>query len=259
MLLFLKLGGSLITDKATPRTLRADVLARLMDEIASALVEADVQLVLGHGSGSFGHVEGKRHDTRTGVRTPEGWRGFADVQAAAALLNRHVIDAARTVGLPVLNCPPSASAVCEDGALVELAVEPIRVALERGLVPVVQGDVAVDRVRGGTIVSTEDVFGYLAPRLKPARILLAGRDAGVLSRWPDGELVTDIVDGTAIQAGASQATDVTGGMVAKIHETLTTIRAVPDLTALIFSGDVPGRVAAALKGEAVIGTVLRAA
>lgn len=259
MLLFLKLGGSLITDKATPRTLRADVLARLMGEIASALADVDVQLVLGHGSGSFGHVEGKRFDTRTGVRTPAGWRGFAEVQAAAALLNRHVIDAARAAGLPVLNCPPSASAVCEDGRLVDLAVEPIRAALEHGLVPVVQGDVAIDTVRGGTIVSTEDVFGYLAPRLKPARILLAGRDAGVLSRWPDGHLVTDIVDGTAIQAGASQATDVTGGMVAKIHETLITLRAVPDLSALIFSGDVPGRVAAALRGEAVVGTVLRSA
>lgn len=259
MLLFLKLGGSLITDKATPRTLRADVLARLMGEIASALADVDVQLVLGHGSGSFGHVEGKRFDTRAGVRTPAGWRGFAEVQAAAALLNRHVIDAARAAGLPVLNCPPSASAVCEDGRLVDLAVEPIRAALEHGLVPVVQGDVAIDTVRGGTIVSTEDVFGYLAPRLKPSRILLAGRDAGVLSRWPDGHLVTDIVDGTAIQAGASQATDVTGGMVAKIHETLITLRAVPDLSALIFSGDVPGRVAAALRGEAVVGTVLRSA
>ena len=230
-----------------------------MGEIASALADVDVQLVLGHGSGSFGHVEGKRFDTRAGVRTPAGWRGFAEVQAAAALLNRHVIDAARAAGLPVLNCPPSASAVCEDGRLVDLAVEPIRAALEHGLVPVVQGDVAIDTVRGGTIVSTEDVFGYLAPRLKPARILLAGRDAGVLSRWPDGHLVTDIVDGTAIQAGASQATDVTGGMVAKIHETLITLRAVPDLSALIFSGDVPGRVAAALRGEAVVGTVLRSA
>lgn len=259
MLVFLKLGGSLITDKNTPRTLRADVLARLMDEIASALTGSNAKLVLGHGSGSFGHVEGRRHDTRAGVRTPEGWRGFADVQAAAALLNRHVIDAARVAGLPVLNCPPSASAVCEEGKLIELAVEPIRVALEHGLVPVVQGDVAIDRARGGTIVSTEDVFGYLAPRLKPSRILLAGRDAGVLSRWPDGELVTDIVDGMAIKAGASQATDVTGGMVAKIHETLATIREVPGLTALIFSGDVPGRVAAALRGEAVVGTVLRSA
>ncbi len=257
MLIFLKLGGSLITDKAMPRTLRGEVLARLMDEIAAARSDAGVQLVLGHGSGSFGHVEGKRYGTRDGVRDSEGWFGFAEVQAAAGLLNRHVIDAARAAGLPVLNCPPSASAICEDGQLVELALAPLQAALDHGLVPVVQGDVAVDRVRGGTIVSTEDVFGYLAPRLKPARILLAGRDAGVLTRWPDGELVPEIVDGMAVNVGAAQATDVTGGMVAKIFETLNMVRAVPGLTALIFSGEVPGQVEASLRGRPVPGTVLR--
>lgn len=259
MLIFLKLGGSLITDKATPRTLRGDVLTRLMGEIASARVTTDMQLVLGHGSGSFGHVEGRRYGTRDGVRSRDDWRGFAEVQAVAALLNRHVIDAARAAGLPVLNCPPSASAVCRDGRIESLALEPIANALAHGLVPVVQGDVAVDAVRGGTIVSTEDVFAYLAPRLKPTRVLLAGRDLGVLTRWPDGDLVTDIVDGTAVNAGAAQATDVTGGMVAKVYETLNMVRAVPGLTALIFCGDVPGRVAAALRGEAAPGTVLRSA
>jgi len=257
MLIFLKLGGSLITDKTTPRALRTETLARLMDEIASARATRDVRLVLGHGSGSFGHVEGKRYGTRDGVRTDEDWRGFAEVQATAALLNRHVIDAARAAGLPVLNCPPSASAMCEDGRLVELAVEPIASALAHELVPVVQGDVAIDRIRGGTIVSTEDVFGYLAPRLEPGRILLAGRDPGVLTRWPDGELVPEIVDGMAVNAGAAQSTDVTGGMIAKIHETLNLLRQVPGATALIFSGEVPGRVAAALRGEPVPGTTLR--
>ncbi len=181
MLIFLKLGGSLITDKSTPRTLRADTLARLMDEIVAALAAVDVHLVLGHGSGSFGHFEGRRYGTRDGVRDAAGWRGFAEVQAVAGLLNRHVIDAARAAGLPVVNCPPSASAVCADGQLIELAIAPIQSALEHGLVPVVFGDVALDNVRGGTIVSTEDVFGYLAPRLKPTRILLAGGGLGVLT------------------------------------------------------------------------------
>ena len=81
----------------------------------------------------------------------------------------------------------------------------------------------------------------------------------MLTRWPDGDLVPEIVDGTAVNAGAAQATDVTGGMVAKIFETLNMVRAVPGLTALIFSGDVPGQVAAALRGEPVPGTRLRQA
>lgn len=260
-LILLKLGGSLITDKTTPRTPRLDVLDRLMAEIAAArAVRPGLRLVLGHGSGSFGHVEGRKHGTRAGVHSPEQWRGFAEVQWAASLLNRLVVDAARAAGLPVVNCPPSASAVCRDGVLEALALAPIQSALANGLVPVVQGDVAVDRVRGGTIVSTEDVFSYLAPRLRPAKVLLAGIERGVLAGWPDGELLAEIparAGDLPAHIGGSHAADVTGGMAAKVRETQALVGQVPGCEAVIFSGAVPGLVRQALLGEAVAGTRLR--
>jgi isopentenyl phosphate kinase len=260
---FLKLGGSLITDKATPRTPRPAVLARLMAEIAAArATRPDLALVLGHGSGSFGHVEGKQHGTRAGVATPEQWRGFAEVQWVANQLNRLVVDAARAAGLPVVNCPPSASAVCRDGVLEALALAPIEAALAHGLVPVVQGDVAVDVARGGTIVSTEDVFGYLAPRLRPARVLLAGIEAGVLDRWPAGAVIPEIVGAMGPsplpQIGGAHTADVTGGMAAKVRETLALVAGLPGCEALIFSGETPDLVRRALLGEVVAGTRLRA-
>ena len=112
---------------------------------------------------------------------------MAEVQYAAGLLNRLVVDAAWAAGVPVLNLPPSASAACRQGQLVTLAVPPVKAALDHGLVPLVFGDVAVDEGRGGTIVSTEDVFVFLAEALNPARVLLAGLEPGVLSRWPGGD------------------------------------------------------------------------
>ncbi|MBL8046828.1 MAG: isopentenyl phosphate kinase family protein [Anaerolineales bacterium] len=257
MLLFLKLGGSLITDKTQPRTPRPATLARLMREIASACAaRPDLQIVLGHGSGSFGHVEGKKYGTRNGVHTAEEWRGFADVQHVAALLNRLVVDAAREAGLPVVNFPPSASVVARDTVIEQMALAPLENALAHGLLPVVQGDVAVDLARGGTIVSTEDVFRYLAPRLQPARILLAGIERGVLTHWPDGEIIAELNEIPTAATG-SHAADVTGGMAAKIRETLAMVRAAPNCTALIFSGEEPELVKRALLGESVPGTVLR--
>ena len=57
-LIFLKLGGSLLTDKTGTEALRADTLQRLAAEIAAArAADPQLRLVLGHGSGSFGHVE----------------------------------------------------------------------------------------------------------------------------------------------------------------------------------------------------------
>lgn len=258
-IVFLKLGGSLITDKATPRAARPATLARLMDEIAAAGAQRpEVRIVLGHGSGSFGHVEGRKHGTRQGVRTPEQWRGYAEVQWVANQLNRLVVDAARAAGLPVVNCPPSASAVCRDGLIEGLALAPIETALAHGLMPVVQGDVAVDVARGGTIVSTEDVFRYLAPRLCPERILLAGIERGVLTHWPDGEIMPAIADAEAAAAlSGAHTADVTGGMEAKVRETLAMVRSAPGCEALIFSGETPDLVRRALLGEAVAGTRLR--
>ena len=262
-MIFLKLGGSLITDKNTPRAVRYDVLDRLMQETAEARAARPGQrLLLGHGSGSFGHVEARKYGTRHGVSTPAQWQGFAEVQHVAGLLNRLVVDAARQAGLPVVNCPPSASVVCHDGVIQSFAAEPIRTALEHDLVPLVYGDVAVDTVRGGTVVSTEDMFRHLAPKLGPQRILLAGIERGVLTRWPDGEVIPEITAETRpgaspLQIGGSHAADVTGGMASKVSEMLALVKAMPGCAVQIFSGEAPGRVGAALRGEPIPGTVIR--
>ncbi len=73
-LVFLKLGGSLITDKKRPHTPRMDVIRRLAREIAAARnIRPDLQLVLGHGSGSFGHIPAEKYGTHQGVKSPSEW------------------------------------------------------------------------------------------------------------------------------------------------------------------------------------------
>ena len=183
--LFLKLGGSLITDKTRPQALRTGVLARLTQEIAEARsAQPGLRLLLGHGSGSFGHVTARQYGTRAGVRTPEQWRGFAETGRIASELNRLVVDALWTAGVPALRVQPSASAQCHDGELRSLAERPVVEAIERGLVPVVHGDVAFDEVRGGTIISTEEIFAYLSPRMRPAAHHSCWRGRGRVDRRP---------------------------------------------------------------------------
>jgi isopentenyl phosphate kinase len=92
-----------------------------------------------------------------------------DVETAAAALRlAHIVrDIFLAEGLPVVAIQPSASALCRDGKLVELATKPIEFALMHHLVPLVHGDVAFDETSGMTIASTEMIFAYLAPILKP--------------------------------------------------------------------------------------------
>lgn len=240
---FVKLGGSLITDKTRAYTPRSSIIARLAREVREALdADEGLQLLLGHGSGSFGHWAAEPYGTRRGVRTPEQWRGYAEVAAAAGRLNRIVTDAFLEAGVPVLSLQPSASARCRDGALVAMALRPVREALAHDLVPLVYGDVALDDVRGGTIVSTEELFVYLADALRPDRILLLGEVPGVLGGA--GEVIAriappDLPELRDVLAG-SEAVDVTGGMVDKVERMVALIRRHPTLRARILTGMEPG-------------------
>ncbi|HNT23507.1 MAG TPA: isopentenyl phosphate kinase [Anaerolineales bacterium] len=263
-LVFLKLGGSLITDKSMPHTARPETLARLAGEIAAAwAVRPGLRLVIGHGSGSFGHVPAKRHGTRQGVSTPEQWRGFAEVWQEAHSLNQVVMAALQAAGLPAVAFAPSAAVLACAGQVESWDLRPLQSALEHGLLPVVYGDVVFDTARGGTILSTEDLFEHLALRLRPERLLLAGLEPGVWADYPActrllATLTPTTLDEIAAGLGGSHAADVTGGMASKVRQSLALVQAIPGLDVLIFSGEQPGSVQGALEGAAP-GTCIRLA
>jgi isopentenyl phosphate kinase len=260
-LYFIKLGGSLITDKNKPHTARARVIARLAGEMAEARqLDPDLQLVVGHGSGSFGHVAGNKYHTRQGVHTPADWLGFSEVWQAARALNQIVAEAMYKAGLPVIAFPPSAAILAQNGQVTRWDIQPIRAALSAGLVPLVNGDVVFDTLLGGTILSTEDLFSYLAPLLRPQRILLAGLEKGVWADYPVcKQLIAKITPQSYTElAGSlagSAAVDVTGGMAEKVKNMLALVEQVPGTEALVFSGNRPGQVRQALLG-AVPGTLI---
>ncbi|MCA1899590.1 MAG: isopentenyl phosphate kinase family protein [Chloroflexi bacterium] len=259
---FLKLGGSLITDKDTPYTPRLDKLKELALEIKAALESSPtLTLILGHGSGSFGHTAAKKYGTREGVHTREQWRGFAEVRFQAAELTRYVMKTLLEAGIPAIPFSPSASMVSTNRRVTAHNILTIRKAMEANLLPVVHGDVAFDEALGGTILSTEDVFAFLAESLPPSRILLGGIEAGV---WADFPARTKLVKEIRLSEyekfkagiGGSASADVTGGMKAKVEEMFALIQKRQGLTAQIFSAEQSGFLTRALRGENV-GTLLR--
>jgi len=134
-MIFLKLGGSLITEKSQTETARLEVIDRLATEIQDVRREnPELTILLGHGSGSFGHHAAAKFGTHHGVSTIEDWKGVAAVWKAANMLHRFVMDSLLAAGLPVISFPPSASAIAKDGELISLAIQPIQHALLKGLI-----------------------------------------------------------------------------------------------------------------------------
>jgi isopentenyl phosphate kinase len=188
------------------------------------------------------------------------WKGFAEVWYQASALNRLVMKALNKTNVPAIALPASAHVIASDGQVSIWETTAIRMALAAGLVPVIYGDVTFDEVRGGTILSTEDLFGFLARALNPERILLAGLEAAV---WEDFPARTRKIDTITPQTfskisegvGKAAGADVTGGMEAKVTQMLDLVQQNPELKIQIFSGAERGNVIRALSGE-TLGTWL---
>nr|WP_290665508.1 isopentenyl phosphate kinase [Ardenticatena sp.] len=259
--IFVKLGGSLLTDKTARYAARHDVLARLAREVAIARGACpDLELVLAHGSGSYGHVAARE----TGYDRERGHRdvlAYARVAAAAATLNSLVRAALLAADVPAVSLPPSASALVKEGRIVRLAWDPFARILTWGGVPLTYGDVALTAV-GGTIVSTEVVLTALAEHLPPTRLILLTDVPGVFAHPPTGKTPPPLLEKITPTTWPHQregvrgarGTDVTGGMVRKVEQMLALVERFPDIEVLIASGHTPGILAQALQGEDVVGT-----
>ncbi len=265
MLTFLKLGGSAITDKTLPAMAREEVIRQIAREIRQARDDKgpETKLLLGHGSGSFGHFTAQA----TGFGQAGNWTSYAETGAAAARLNRLVTDILLAEGVPAVTMQPSASARCKEGELVDLAVDPIRTALENNLVPLVYGDVAFDDTRGMTIISTEMIFSFVASFLKPSRIVLVALVDGVFTSDPLQDLSARVIpEITPANLGAivsqlrgSHGYDVTGGMIAKVKDMIALVSRMPSVKVCLTSGMREGLVYRALTEEGFDqGTVIHA-
>ncbi|HVR30920.1 MAG TPA: isopentenyl phosphate kinase [Thermoanaerobaculia bacterium] len=258
-----KLGGSLITDKERPSTVRREVLARLARELAAARPGLAGPLLVSHGSGSFGHAAAARHGLRGGAREAARLPGVAATQDQAHRLHRIVIESLLEAGLAPFSLAPSSFLVAEGGEPVEVHLEPLLRALALGLVPVVFGDVVLDRLEGAVVCSTETVLLALAPRLASAgvpvsNVLWMGATRGVLDaagRTVSAITADNVAEVLAAAAGAA-GTDVTGGMRHRVETAWRLARS--GTSSLILDGLEEGALERALGGEESGGTRVEA-
>ena len=65
-LYFIKIGGSIITDTSKPSTPKLQEIERLVDEIKAG--SEGHRILVGHGSGSFGHVAVHKYNLENGLK-----------------------------------------------------------------------------------------------------------------------------------------------------------------------------------------------
>ncbi len=257
-IILVKIGGSLITDKNKPFTVRQKALDIIADEVKSASAMGK-SLIIGHGAGSFGHVPAHKYQTHKGIINDQSYRGIAEVADVAAQLNRIVVKKLLEKQVNAVSVSPLSCMTSSDHQLDQLFTESLEMLIEHDMLPVVYGDQILDRKQGCTIFSTEKVLAYLGLALKDKgyqveQIIQCGQTNGVYDA--DGKTIPEInpdnFEKFKQDLGGSGGVDVTGGMLHKVEETLALAK--QGISGLIIDGIVHGTLSDAIEGKPVVGT-----
>lgn len=238
-MILIKLGGSLITDKSKANTFRSETVRQVARQIARIRDSAGGRrIILGHGSGSFGHFEARKHRTVAGVQSDQDRLGFAQVGAVAAELSMLVLGELIAAGLPAMRFQPSSTIISKQREIISFDSRAMSLALDKQLIPLIHGDIAIDEVTNGTIISTESIFSHLVKPLQVSRIILLGEVEGVFDRKAGLiPIITPASFGEARSALAgSDGVDVTGGMLQKVETMVDIARDHPSLEVTIADG-----------------------
>ena len=249
-----KLGGSVITDKAKVTTLRPAHLNRLAGEIAASGRE----VVVVHGAGSFGHIKAAKHRLADGYLDDAQLPAVSEVQRDVRALNLAVVDALRRAGLRPVSLPPSAIARLDDGALRSLDLDVFRRYRDLGFTPVTFGDVVLDAHRWFAICSGDLLMLALAEAFHPEAAVFVADVDGVYTADPkrvkSAKLLREIAPASlaAVDTSAPSVEDVTGGLAGKLQRMIAVAGFAE--RCLLVNGLKKGRLLAALRGQRVVGT-----
>lgn len=263
-LILVKLGGSLITDKSKESTLREDVLKRLCKEIHEVNSSNYVKIVLGHGAGSFAHVSAKKYRTNEGYVNNESKYGLAVVGNDAVKLNRMIIEKLLDAGENAISLSTFSISLSENGKITDFYDKPLKKCLEEGMLPVLYGDVGFDTEKGCRILSTDDIFLHLGPKLKAKKIIMCGKTDGVFTGDPvidpESKLIPEITRSNYEEikhhiTGSDGIADVTGGMLKKVEKSL--ILADSGIETWIINGMRPDVLKKAILDEKIECTIIK--
>ncbi len=223
---FIKLGGSLFTNKRVPDSFDKPVLQRLFSELSKFYHPQHHRLILGNGAGGTTHYLAKKYRTMNGFSENDSYklRGACLVKESAvrhhALINRLGIEA----GLPLFSFSASSLMAVDAVGEEQTFFTSLLYCLQNKMIPHFYGDVILNNTLKTTIFSTEKIFKHLVIFLhkngyRDLRIFFLGDTNGVLNE--NGQTVPEIsplgFQSLRQTIGKSSGHDVTGGMRQKVE------------------------------------------
>lgn len=162
--ILLKLGGSLLTDKNQPFSIRKDIVKIAVKQV----IDANVKLILIHGGGSFGHPLAKQYSIINGFdkSIPNQILGLTQTHQSMNKFNSYLINLFLEKGFPTFSIQSSSIFLRDSSQIITNSIDIIETALDLNILPILYGDIILDKHGSFSIISGDEIIFELCENLK---------------------------------------------------------------------------------------------
>lgn len=245
-MILIKLGGSIITNKEKPLTLRR----KTIENISKNLRKIQEPIIVVHGGGSFGHYWSVKYDMHTKEKKYDP-QGVAIIKNSMVDLNKVILDSLQKNKLNPYCLPPTD--FMSGNKPIPKKVKEINEIAKSNFVPVTFGDALWYGNKKTYILSGDKIMSHLAKILKPRLCIFALNEDGLYSDLKSKKLIPELKNEKPTLS--ENKMDVTGGMTRKVEE--ATKISKMGLNVFFVNGNKPERIVKAIKNKKFDGTLIR--
>ncbi|MFW9821752.1 MAG: isopentenyl phosphate kinase [Candidatus Thorarchaeota archaeon] len=223
-IILLKLGGSLLTDKDKPKSIRKNIVESAVQQI----IDANKKIVLIHGGGSFGHPLAKEFSISTGINLniPKQILGLTKTHQSMNSFNSYLIDKFLEYEFPVLSIQASSIFIKDTQGISMSSIDIIETSLDLNIMPILYGDIILDKSGSFSIISGDQIILELCRNLRRyciSKVIFTMEADGIyITDFQNSqnyallpECYADDLDNLNL-ADLGQKIDVTGGIKGKL-------------------------------------------
>lgn len=245
-MILIKLGGSIITNKEKPLSVRR----KTINNLAKSLKKINEPMIIVHGGGSYGHYWSVKYNMHTKEKKYD-LRGVAIVKNSMIELNKIILDSLLKNKLNPYCLPPTD--FMSGNKPISKKVKEIEKIAKSGLIPVTYGDALWYGQKKTYILSGDKVMTHLAKILRPRLCIFVLNEDGLYSDLKSKKLIYELRDKRHLIS--ENKMDVTGGMTRKVEEALKISKI--GMNVFFVNGNKPERILKAIRNREFKGTLFR--
>jgi isopentenyl phosphate kinase len=268
--IIIKLGGSILTDKNIPNSMRNDVIDSLISQISDNYQSSNQpNLIIIHGAGSFGHPIANSFSIQNGLNQniPNQTLGLTKTHQSVMKLNTKIVDSFLSRDIPVLSLTTSSVFFQEDSILKFTGIDQIGSLLKLGIIPILFGDILLHDTKNFSILSGDRVIyeickSFSSPmntKYKIEKIIFCFDKDGIIisNTEKDSKVIQNIkskdLDLISLKK-FENSVDVTGNIRGKLEE----IKKICNLgiPVQLINGQIPNLLTKAMKNEEILSTLI---